>query len=75
MYLEDWRKKNKISYYNLGQMLHYKGINPAASAQKICLTCIEKRFPKPHVVEKIREITKKEVDYKDLYDAYFEATK
>jgi len=56
-------------------MLHYKGINPAASAQKICLTCIEKRFPKPHVVEKIREITNKEVDYKDLYDAYFEATK
>ena len=39
--------KNKLSYYNLGQMLGYKAYQPAATnAQRICLTVQnDKRFP------------------------------
>ncbi len=75
MTLNDWRKKEGLSYYNLGLKIGYRGINPATNAQRICLTTKnDKRFPKPHIVEKIREITNNEVDYKDLYDAYLKAT-
>ena len=75
MTLNDWRLKEKLSYYNLGLKLGYSGINPATNAQRICLTVKnDKRFPKPHVVKKIKELTNNEVDYKDLYDAYYEAT-
>ena len=76
MTLNEWRLKQKLSYYNLGVMLGYKGINPATNCQRICLTVkSDKRFPKPHIVKKIKEITNNKVDYKDLYDAYYEATK
>ena len=75
MTLEDWRLKEKLSYYNLGLKLGFKGINPATTAQRICLTVQkDKRFPKPHIVKKIKELTNNEVDYKDLYEAYYEAT-
>ena len=76
MTLNEWRLKEKLSYYNLGLKLGYKGINPATNAQRICLTVKnDKRFPKPHVVKKIKELTNNEVDYEDLYDAYYKATK
>jgi hypothetical protein len=75
MTLNEWRIKNKLSYYNLGLKLGFSGINPATTAQRICLTVkSDKRFPKPHIVEKIRSLTNLEVDYKDLYDAYLKAT-
>ena len=76
MTLNQWRTQvAKISYYTLGQMLGYKGLNPATNAQRICLTVTnDKRFPKPNVVKKILEITKGKVGYEDLYKAYYEAT-
>ena len=76
MKLNDWRMKEKLSYYNLGLKLGFKGINPATTSQRSCLTVKnDKRFPKPHIVAKIKELTNNEVDYKDLYEAYYEATK
>lgn len=76
MTLNEWRKKEGLSYYNLGLKIGYKGINPATNAQRICLTTKnDKRFPKPNVVKRILELTNEEVNFKDLYEAYWEATK
>jgi len=75
--LEEWRKAQGISYYNLGLKLGYKGINPAANTARICLTGSNKywRFPKPSILKKIRDLTNKSVSYEDLVNDYLQAKK
>ena len=77
MTLAEWRKKQGISHYTLGTMLGIKSINPATNSQRYCLESKEKRFPKPKMVKKILEVTKKEVTLDDLYKAWwkYEETK
>jgi|TARA_R100000479_G_scaffold170540_1_gene113320 hypothetical protein len=71
MTLSEWRKKQKISHYTLGSMLGIKSINPATNSQRYCLESKEKRFPKPKMVKKIIEVTKGEVNFNDLYEAWW----
>jgi len=71
MTLSEWRKKQKISHYTLGSMLGIKSINPATNSQRYCLESKEKRFPKPKMVKKIIEVTKGEVSFNDLYEAWW----
>ena len=77
MTLAEWRKKQGISHYTLGTMLGIRSINPATNSQRYCLESKEKRFPKPKMVKKILEVTKKEVTLDDLYKAWwkYEETK
>ena len=65
------RKKQGISHYTLGTMLGIRSINPATNSQRYCLESKEKRFPKPRMVKKILEVTKKEVSLDDLYKAWW----
>ena len=45
MTLEEWRKENKLSYYNMGTTLGIVGVqNPGTSVQRWCLTSKIKRF-------------------------------
>ena len=71
MTLSEWRKKQKISHYKLGSMLGINSINPATNSQRYCLESKEKRFPKPKMVKKIIEVTKGEVSFNDLYEAWW----
>ena len=71
MTLAEWRKKQGISHYTLGTMLGIRSINPATNSQRICLESKEKRFPRPKMVKKILEVTKKEVTLDDLYKAWW----
>ena len=71
MTLSEWRKKQGISHHKLGTMLGIKAINPATNSQRYCLECKVKRFPKPKMVKKILEVTKKEVSLDDLYKAWW----
>jgi len=71
MTLAEWRKKQGISYYKLGTMLGIKSINPATNTMRLCLESKTKRFPKPKMVKKILEVTKKEVTIDDLYKAWW----
>ena len=71
MTLAEWRKKQGISHYTLGTMLGIRSINPATNSQRYCLESKEKRFPKPKMVKKILEVTKKEVTLDDLYKAWW----
>ena len=73
MTLEEYRKDKKLSYYVFGQMLGLDGQNPGTSVNRWCLTAKVKRFPNPEMVKKIIEITKGKVNYKDLYEAWYEA--
>ena len=77
MTLAEWRKKQGISHYKLGTMLGIRSINPATNSMRICLESKEKRFPKPKMVKRILEVTKKEVTLDDLYKALwkYEETK
>ena len=77
MTLAEWRKKQGISHYTLSTMLGIRSINPATNSQRYCLESKEKRFPKPKMVKKILEVTKKEVTLDDLYKAWwkYEETK
>ena len=52
MKLSEYRKKEKISHYELGRRLNLTGINPATNVQRWCLESKEKRFPKPNMVKK-----------------------
>tara|TARA_R100000541_G_C1829910_1_gene73923 strand:- start:41 stop:271 length:231 start_codon:yes stop_codon:yes gene_type:complete len=72
MTLEEWRKENKLSYYNMGTTLGIVGVqNPGTSVQRWCLTSKIKRFPDPEMVKKILEITKNKVTIKDLYETWW----
>jgi hypothetical protein len=74
MKLEEWRKENKLSYYNLGLKLGLVGVqNPGTSVQRWSLTSKIKRFPNPEMVKKIVEITKGKVKIGDLYEAWYQA--
>ena len=76
MKLEDWRKENNLSYYNMGTALGIVGVqNPGTSVQRWCLTSKIKRFPDPEMVKKIIDITKNKVTIKDLYEAWYNQTK
>jgi HKD family nuclease len=75
MTLAEWRKKQNISHYTLGQMLGFRSINPATNSQRYCLESKEKRFPKPSTVKKILEVTKGEVKIDDLYKAWWDYEK
>ena len=73
MKLEEWRKEKNLSYYNMGTALGIIGVqNPGTSVQRWCLTSKIKRFPDPSMVKKILEITKNKVNYKDLYEAWYQ---
>jgi len=73
MKLEEWRKENNLSYYNMGTALGIVGVqNPGTSVQRWCLTSKIKRFPDPEMVKKIIDVTKNKVTIKDLYEAWYE---
>jgi len=73
MTLEEWRKENNLSYYNMGTALGIVGVqNPGTSVQRWCLTSKIKRFPDPEMVKKIIDVTKNKVTIKDLYEAWYE---
>ena len=71
MTLKEWKEKQDISFFKLGQMLGIKSQNPATTVQRYCLVSKQKRFPKPKMVQKILEVTKKEVTLDDLYKAWW----
>ena len=76
MKLEEWRKEKKLSYYNMGIALNIIGVqNPGTSVQRWCLTAKIKRFPDPEMVKKIIDLTKSKVNYKDLYEAWYNQAK
>ena len=76
MKLEEWRKEKNLSYYNMGTALGIIGVqNPGTSVQRWCLTAKIKRFPDPEMVKKIIDLTKSKVNYKDLYEAWYNQTK
>jgi len=76
MKLEEWRKEKNLSYYNMGTALGIVGVqNPGTSVQRWCLTAKIKRFPDPEMVKKIIDLTKSKVNYKDLYEAWYNQTK
>jgi len=76
MKLEEWRKENNLSYYNMGTALGIVGVqNPGTSVQRWCLTSKIKRFPDPEMVKKIIDVTKNKVTIKDLYEAWYNQTK
>ena len=72
MKLSEYRKKEKISHYELSRRLNLTGINPATNVQRWCLESKEKRFPKPNMVKKILEVTKGKVTLQDLYQAWWD---
>ena len=76
MKLEEWRKEKNLSYYNMGTALGIINVqNPGTSVQRWCLTAKIKRFPDPEMVKKIIDLTKSKVNYKDLYEAWYNQTK
>ncbi len=76
MTLEEWRKENKLSYYNLGLKLGIVGTqNPGTSVQRWSLTSKIKRFPNPEMVKKIIDVTKNKVTIGDLYETWWNETK
>ena len=76
MKLEEWRKENNLSYYNMGLKLGISGVqNPGTSVNRWCLTAQIRRFPNPEMVKKIIEITKGKVSVNDLYKAWYNQTK
>jgi len=76
MKLEEWRKENNLSYYNMGLKLGIVGVqNPGTSVQRWSLTSKIKRFPNPEMVKKIIEITKGKVSINDLYKAWYDQAK
>jgi hypothetical protein len=76
MKLEEWRKEKNLSYYNMGTALGIIGVqNPGTSVQRWCLTAKIKRFPDPEMVKKIIDLTKSKVNYKDLYEAWYDQAK
>ena len=76
MKLEEWRKENNLSYYNMGLKLGISGVqNPGTSVNRWCLTAQIRRFPNPEMVKKIIEITKGKVSINDLYKAWYDQAK
>ena len=76
MKLEEWRKENNLSYYNMGLKLGISGVqNPGTSVNRWCLTAQIRRFPNPEMVKKIIEITKGKVSVNDLYKAWYDQAK
>ena len=71
MTLAECRTYQGVSHYTLGTMLGIRSINPATNSQRYCLESKEKRFPKPKMVKKILDVTKKEVTLDDLYKAWW----
>ena len=71
MTLREWKEKQDISFFKLGQMLGIKSQNPATTVQRYCLVSKQKRFPKPSMVKKILHITKGKVSLQDLYNAWW----
>ncbi len=72
MTLEEYKVKNNLSYYTLGQQLGCESINPAVMAQRYCQG---KRFPRPKMILKIEELTKNQVTMKDLLHDYIKKNK
>jgi hypothetical protein len=72
MTLEEYKVKNNLSYYTLGQQLGCKSINPSVMAQRYCQG---KRFPRPKMILKIEELTNNQVTMKDLLHDYIKKNK
>ena len=72
MTLEEYKVKNKLSYYVLGQKLGCEGINPAVSAQRYAQG---KRFPRPKMILKIEQLTNNQVTMRDLLHDYIQKNK
>jgi hypothetical protein len=72
MTLEEYKVKNNLSYYTLGQQLGCESINPAVMAQRYCQG---KRFPRPKMILKIEELTSNQVTMKDLLHDYIKKNK
>ena len=75
MTLKEWKEKQDISFFKLGQMLGIKSQNPATTVQRYCLVSKQKRFPKPSMVKKILHITKGKVSLQDLYESWWDYEK
>jgi len=67
MTLEEYKIKNNLSYYVLGQQLGCESINPAVMAQRYCQA---KRFPRPKMIIKIEKLTNNQVTMRDILDEY-----
>lgn len=72
MTLEEYKVKNNLSYYALGQQLGCCSVNPAVKAQRYCQG---KRFPRPEMILKIEKLTNNEVTVRDLIDVYIKKNK
>jgi len=67
MTLEEYKIKNNLSYYALGEKLGCVSINPAVMAQRYCQA---KRFPRPKMIIKIEKLTNNQVTMRDILDEY-----
>jgi len=67
MTLEEYKIKNNLSYYALGEKLGCVSINPAVKAQRYCTG---KRFPRPKMILKIESITNNQVTMRDILYEY-----
>jgi len=72
MTLEEYKIKNNLSYYVLGQQLGCESINPAVMAQRYCQA---KRFPRPKMIIKIEKLTNHQVTMRDILDEYIKKNK
>jgi len=72
MTLEEYKIKNNLSYYTLGQKLGCESINPAVMAQRYCQG---KRFPRPKMILKIEQLTNNQVTMRDLLHDYIQKNK
>ena len=72
MTLEEYKIKNNLSYYVLGQQLGCESINPAVMAQRYCQA---KRFPRPKMIIKIEKLTNNQVTMRDILDEYIKKNK
>lgn len=72
MTLEEYKVKNKMSYYELGQKLGCESINPAVMAQRYCQG---KRFPRPKMILKIEQLTNNQVTMRDILHDYIQKNK
>ena len=72
MTLEEYKIKNNLSYYVLGQQLGCLSINPAVMAQRYCQA---KRFPRPRMIIKIEKLTNNQVTMRDILDEYIKKNK
>ena len=72
MTLEEYKIKNNLSYYVLGQQLGCESINPAVMAQRYRQT---KRFPRPKMIIKIEKLTNNQVTMRDILDEYIKKNK